>query len=61
MATVKRRKPQKERKEEVIPVRASAEQKRMLTEKAKHRGLGLSTWLLNLGMSAPDRPTGSES
>lgn len=59
MAT-KRRKPKAERKESVIPVRVTAEQKAELTEKAKRRGLGVSTWLLNLGLTAPDQPTGPE-
>lgn len=58
MATkkTKRLKPASERKEAVIPIRCTEAQKRMLMEKAKHRGLGLSSWLLSLGMSAPEKP-----
>ncbi len=52
---VKRRKPKAERKTLVIPVRVTEEQKRVLTEKAKRCGLGVSTWLLTLGLQAPDR------
>ena len=52
----KRRKPKADRKESVIPVRCTAEQKRTLEERAKARGMGVSTWLLNLGLSASDRP-----
>ena len=56
----KRRKLKTDRKELVIPVRVTAEQKTTLTAKAKRRGLGVSTWLLNLGLTAPDQPTGPE-
>lgn len=56
---MKRRKPKDERKEATIQLRVTEEQKESLTAKAKRRGLGLSTWLLQLGMSAPDKPTGS--
>lgn len=57
---MKRRKLKAERKVLVIPVRVSEEQKKTLAEKAKRRGLGVSTWLLQLGMTAPDQPPGSE-
>jgi uncharacterized protein (DUF1778 family) len=53
---VKRRKPKAERKESVIPVRCTADQKRILEEKAKARGVPVSTWLLSLGLSAPANP-----
>jgi hypothetical protein len=53
MAT-KRRKLKADRKELVIPVRVTAEQKETLTAKAKRRGFGVSTWLLSLGLMAPD-------
>ena len=56
----KRRKTKAERKELVIPVRVTTEQKATLTAKAKRRGLGVSTWLLNLGLTAPDEPAGPE-
>lgn len=57
---MKRRKPKAERKETSIHIRVSDEQKRALEEKAKRRGLGLSSWLLSLGMSAPMEPPGHE-
>jgi hypothetical protein len=44
----KRRKPV--RKEESIHIRLTAEQKGTLTEAATKAGLGLSTWLLTLGI-----------
>jgi len=53
---MKRRKPKAERKETSIHIRLSENQKRTLGKKAKRRGLGLSSWLLSLGMSAPDNP-----
>lgn len=55
---VRRRKPAVERKEEMIPIRCTADQKRELTEKAKRIGLPLSAWLLSLGLSAPDKSAG---
>jgi hypothetical protein len=45
----------------VIPVRVTSEQKKALTDKAKRRGLGVSTWLLNLGLTAPETPPGLET
>lgn len=48
----KRRKPAADRKEAVIGVRCTEEQKAALEAKAKRRGLGVSTWLLSLGLSA---------
>lgn len=54
---MKRRKPRAERKETSIHIRVSDAQKLALEAKAKRRGLGLSSWLLSLGMSAPDAPT----
>ena len=41
----------------IIPVRANAKQKAALKQKAQARGLGVSTWLLQLGLSAPDKPS----
>lgn len=58
-ASIKRRKPQTQRKEELIPVRCTKAQKTVLAQKAMARGVPLSTWLLQLGLSAPDKPTGS--
>lgn len=37
-------------KEEVINVRLTKEQKAMLEEVAARQGMGLSTWLLHLGL-----------
>jgi Mobilization protein NikA len=53
-----RRKPDAERKTEMIPVRCTLAHKRILERRAKARGLGVSTWLLQLGLSAQDKPTG---
>ena len=53
---MERRKPKAERKTLMVPIRMTADQKENLVQKAKRRGLGLSTWLLILGLSAPDDP-----
>lgn len=53
-----RRKPDAERKTEMIPVRCTLKHKRALEKKAKARGIGVSTWLLQLGLSQPDDPAG---
>lgn len=50
----KRRKPAADRKEAVIGVRCTEEQKALLEAKAKRRGLGVSTWLLSLGLAEGD-------
>jgi uncharacterized protein (DUF1778 family) len=47
-ARIKRRKAT--RKEEMVPIRMTAEQKATLAEAAQRRGLPLSTWLLSLGL-----------
>lgn len=52
------RKSDNERKTLIVPIRVNKEQKATLEAKAKRRGLGLSSWLLSLGMSAPDAPGG---
>jgi hypothetical protein len=54
---VERRKSDAERKSLIIPVRVNAKQKKALEKKAKARGIGLSTWLLQLGLAASDTPT----
>lgn len=56
---VERRKSDAERKSLIIPVRVNAKQKKALEKKAKERGLGVSTWLLQLGLAAPEKPVGS--
>jgi hypothetical protein len=50
--TKKRRKPRALRKEEVIRLRCTGEQKETLTEAAMKAGLGLSGWLLMVGLRA---------
>ena len=50
-ARIKRRKPANARKDEVLPVRMTKEQKVKLTAAAERRGLGVSTWLLMLGLA----------
>lgn len=57
--TVARRKSDAERKSLIIPVRVNAKQKKALEKKAKERGLGVSTWLLQLGLAAPEKPVGN--
>ncbi len=49
-STKKRRKPASQRKEEIVRIRLTAEQKTALSEAATKMGLGLSSWLLNLGL-----------
>jgi hypothetical protein len=53
MATrIKRRKAT--RKEEMVPIRMTADQKATLAAAAERRGLPLSTWLLMLGLREAD-------
>lgn len=47
-----RRKPKSERKEQVLRIRVSKEQKDALTVAAKRDGLDLSTWLRSLALKA---------
>ncbi len=37
-----------------IPVRVTEEEKAILVAKARKRGLGVSSWLVMLGLTAPD-------
>jgi len=46
----KRRKPKALRKEDSVRVRISTSQKKLLTDAAARAGLGLSSWLLMLGL-----------
>ncbi len=46
----KRRKPRALRKEESIRIRVSDAQKKTLTDAATRAGLGVSSWLLMLGL-----------
>lgn len=59
MPEMVRRKAGPDRKTEVVPVRCTVKQKKTLEKRAKARGLGVSTWLLQLGLSAPDDPAKS--
>ncbi|MGH9895440.1 MAG: plasmid mobilization protein [bacterium] len=45
-----------ERRENTVHIRVTDEQKRILADKARRRGLTLSSWLLSLGLSQPDEP-----
>lgn len=47
---IKRRK--EVRKEDSIRIRVTAEQKQTLTEAAERSGLGVSSWLLSVGLRA---------
>jgi uncharacterized protein (DUF1778 family) len=49
---VKRRKPKQHRKEHLVQIRVTAEQKRIMTEAADRVGLDLSSWLRQLGLKA---------
>jgi len=57
---VKRRKPAAQRKELIIPVRVTKEQKATLTAKAQRCGLGVSSWLVMLGLGATESPRSGE-
>ena len=46
----KRRKPKALRKEESIRVRVTDAQKKTLTDAATRAGLGVSSWLLTIGL-----------
>jgi hypothetical protein len=48
----KRRKPARERKEELIPIRVTTEQRQRLKEAADRAGLDLSSWLRMVGLKA---------
>ena len=54
---MKRRKPKAQRKEELVQIRVSAVQKRLLAEAAQRDGLDLSAWLRRLGLQAATRGT----
>jgi hypothetical protein len=54
--TVKHRKPKRERKEDRIIIRVTAEQKEALKGAADKTGLGVSPWLLSVGLREAQRP-----
>jgi uncharacterized protein (DUF1778 family) len=63
MATAKKTKPKRRkpiRKEENIHIRLTEEQKEALTEAATRAGLGLSTWLLTLGLREVQKAEGGK-
>jgi len=56
MATqVKRRKPKAQRKEDMVRVRVTAEQKKALTAAADRAGLDVSSWLRAVGLAEAQR------
>ncbi len=57
LGRMKRRKPKADRKEEVIRMRVSPEQKQTLVQAAKSAGLELSAWLRSLGLREAGRAT----
>lgn len=54
---MKRRKPKAQRKEQMIRVRVTEEQKRALSERAQREGLDVSAWLRALGLREVGRTT----
>lgn len=56
----KRRKTQAERKEDVIKVTVTSEQKRVITEAAKAAGLDVSGWLRSLALASVKESGGGE-
>jgi uncharacterized protein (DUF1778 family) len=59
MATrIKRRKAI--RKEEMVQIRMTAEQKEILATAAERRGLPMSTWLLTLGLQQASEDAGKK-
>lgn len=67
MAAKKQREPKEEptrrkavRKDKVILIRATEAQKHALTEAAEKEGLGLSSWMLTVGLRAARRTTAAE-
>ena len=49
---MKRRKPKQHRKEQLVQIRVTAEQKRIMTEAADRVGLDISSWLRQLGLKS---------
>jgi uncharacterized protein (DUF1778 family) len=56
----KRRKPKAQRKEADIRIRVTDTQKRTLTESATKAGLGVSSWLLTLGLREAQKTGGGD-
>ncbi len=59
-AKKKRRKPKALRKEDSIRVRVTESQKKTLTEAATKAGLGVSSWLLALGLREAQKLSGGD-
>ena len=57
---MKRRKPKQLRKEQLVQIRVTVEQKRIMTEAANRVGLDLSSWLRQLGLKAARAPISTE-
>jgi len=55
--TTNHRKPKRERKEDRIIIRVTEEQKATLADAATRTGLGVSPWLLSLGLREAQRPS----
>ena len=51
----KRRKPAESRKDDSIRIRVSEAQKAKLVSAAERAGLGVSSWLLSIGLREADR------
>lgn len=56
----KRRKPKAQRKEADIRIRVTDAQKRALTDAAAGAGLGVSSWLLMLGLREAQKKDGGD-
>jgi uncharacterized protein (DUF1778 family) len=59
--TKKRRKPKAQRKEDSIRVRVTDAQKKTLTDAAARAGLGVSSWLLTLGLREAQQTEGGSA
>jgi uncharacterized protein (DUF1778 family) len=58
---VKRRKPKQSRKEQLIQIRVTGAQKRIMAEAAERAGLDLSSWLRQLGIKAAKEASSTET
>jgi hypothetical protein len=61
MARSKQRKPTGVRKDAIIPVRCSEDQKAKISAAAERRGVPSSTWLLMLGLAEAAKDEGKDS
>jgi uncharacterized protein (DUF1778 family) len=57
---VNRRKPAQHRKEQLVQIRVTAEQKQIMTEAADRVGLDLSSWLRQLGLKAAEATSSTQ-